>query len=155
MKLNEERKLTRDERMYDERQLKVFMKIFRRGLVTAAMSLALNAMLRLLGIVWASVWGQNLLLSTLAVSVVFGEAHIRGVWFGKGHFFPRFVMIFLGICSLVLITISIVHFSKGEKYIDGGALTNSAVLNLQGLFYLIIAILALVQCIRVKREEEA
>jgi len=146
--------MTRDEKMYDERQLKIFMRIFRHGFAAAAILLAVNAGLQYSNIAWASAYGQNLILSTIAVSIVFGEAHIRGVWFGKGHIFPRIVMIFLGVAGAIILMLSIIDLTAGEKYFADGAITNSGVNNLQGVLYLLIASLALVQYIRAKRHKE-
>jgi hypothetical protein len=72
-----------DEMNFDERQIQIRGKIYRRGFIAFVIVLMLDAMLYGFGIVWFEGFMKNILLVMFVSTIVSAELHFRGVMYGK------------------------------------------------------------------------
>ena len=110
---------------YDERQMQIAGKLYRRGFLTACIILPLNGLLQGQGVVWASGFHQNFLIMLLLHTITSFEAILRGVYFGKCNQLNRWAIIgVFGFVSLFLWIVSIWRLVQGASFLESNALTS-------------------------------
>ncbi|MDR2941388.1 MAG: hypothetical protein LBV17_02210 [Treponema sp.] len=137
---------------FDERQLQIRGDVFKHGFLTAGALMLFNAFLQDMGVEWANGFHQNILMLILIITVVSIEFHLRGVYFGRGSRRNAFMVIF-GLCSIVLLVLSVIHYAQGKKFVVGYRLTDNGFYIAGGLMFLISTICALVQFFREKKAD--
>jgi len=137
---------------FDERQLQIRGDIFKHGFLLAVALMLINAFLQSEGIDWADGFQQNIIMLFLVITVVSVEFHLHGVYFGKRGRRNAFIAIF-GLCSIVLLVLSVIHFAQGEIFAAGYRLTDNGFHFTIGLMCFINTICALIQVIRDKKAE--
>ena len=144
--------MIREKDIYDERQLQIHGKIYKRGFYIISVLLALNAILSTRGIIWAPIFEQNIIILMLASTIIEIEALIRGVYFGKnnkGLVFLFIIGITVGLIANLFIGTEEIRTDDNE-YLLSQNMTFSILLILMTI-YLIVG---LIQFIRYKNSEK-
>jgi len=138
---------------FDERQLQIRKNIFKHGFLVAIVALLLNAFLNNLGIIWADIFQQNILILVLLITVVSIEAHIHDVYFGSK--IPRAPILgAIGGCGVFLAILSTIHFADGATFSANGQLTDEGTMIIFATMFMLNISIGIIQSIRNKRAEK-
>ncbi|MDR1992576.1 MAG: hypothetical protein LBQ98_03625 [Nitrososphaerota archaeon] len=145
--------MNKEKKEFDERQIEIRKNIFKHGFLITLIALLLNAFLNDQGIVWASVFYQNILIFVLSITIVSIEFHMHDVYFGRGISRAPILGI-MGFCVIVLAVLSGIHFANGAAFVANGELTSDGAGVIFCVLFLVSVTCGIIQSLRSKQAEK-
>jgi hypothetical protein len=135
---------------YDERQMQIRNKVYKRGFFVSLLLLLADGMLMRYDIMWSNQLSKYFLMFMLLVSYVDIEFIFRGAQFGKKDSRVLYAVIF-GLFGSLAVAATILTPVDGEKIIEDNMLSQTGAGFVVGLLFLLLSVCTIIQIIREKR----